>query len=109
MHLLHKLILSESFEFDLILRWVQGSIMGPAKLPLSKTYIILFNNSSIACCFCKLLIHGVEDCLGLVAREESVKCENYLDFPRERLQSRVEQRQREGERGFCLKPAPRKQ
>ena len=56
-----------------------------------------------------LLINGVEDCLGLVAREESVKCENYLDFPRERLQSGVEQRQREGERGFCLKPAPRTQ
>ena len=37
-----------------------------------------------------LLINGVEDCLGLVAREESVKCENYLDFPRERLQSGVE-------------------
>ena len=37
-----------------------------------------------------LLIHGVEDCLVLVAREESVKCENYLDFPRERLKSGAE-------------------
>ena len=76
--------------------------------PVSKT-INLFKTIVRLLVVFVLLIRSVEDCLGSVAREEFVKCENYLDFPRERLQSGVEQRQREGEQGFCPKTAPRTQ